>query len=803
MKISYNWLKDYVKVDFSVDKMGEVLTDLGLEVEGVSDFESVKGGLEGLVVGKVLSLEKHPNADKLSVTSVDVNNGEPLQIVCGAPNVAKGQTVVVATVGSSLYPLGSNESFKIKKSKIRGVESHGMLCAEDEIGLGESHDGIMVLPNKYEAGIALAECFKVYKDQIFEIGLTPNRADAMGHIGVAQDVYAYCKLHHPELGLSLELPKLEFLDGQKSSSIEVEIYNAEKCPRYVGLEIKDVKIKESPSWLKNKLNSLGVKSINNIVDITNFVLWEYGQALHAFDADKISGNKVLVKTLEEGSSFTTLDASKLTLSADDLMICDTDGGMCMAGVYGGLESGVSATTKNIFLESAYFESTSIRRSSERHGLRTDAALRFEKGADMGVLLPALQRAALLMVDLGEAKIESGIVDVYPKVIERSVIILDFAYLAKMLGQRLETNIIVNILEGLDFKILENKDNWLKVEVPYAKVDVKRPADLVEEILRVYGFNNIALENSMQISLGKNEGHDKWGFKNDLAKMMVAKGLNEIQNNSLVHSSYWSEDIRNKEGVVDILNYSSSELDVLRNGLMHSSLLAVSHNLKRNNRDLKFFEYGKSYSRFEQYVETEYLSICIVGAKNNHWKLGVQNSDIYYFRKMFESVFAKLNLKLELEVDENTADFKYKLGEDVIAVGGTVKEEDLKIFDIKENVYFGQIDLTKLYNAQLSSVLFYEELNKYPLVNRDLSLLLEEAVSFEEVRIQCLKSDKKILKDVNLFDVYEGKGIDKGQKSYAINFTFENKKKTLTDKEVDKVMKKIVANLESELGAKLR
>lgn len=807
MKISYNWLKDYINIDFSSSKLSSILTDLGLEVEGLHEFVNYPGGLEGLVVGQVLSVEKHPNADKLSITRVDINNGEPLHIVCGAPNVERGQKVVVADIGAKLYP-HQGEVFEIKKAKIRGVESFGMLCAEDEIGLGQGHDGIMVLPKEYEVGVALSKYIKVVRDSVFEIGLTPNRADAMSHIGVAQDLYAYCLLHHSDEKISLRLPDLKDISvDNKSKPIEIIVEDSMKCPRYSGVLIEDISIKPSPDWLRVKLEALGVKSINNIVDITNFVLWEYGQPLHAFDADKIKGGKVVVKCLEKDSVFTTLDGVNRKLSSDDLMICDANDGMCIAGVYGGTDSGVGENTQRIFLESALFESSSIRRTSQRHGLRTDAAVRFEKGGDIGVTISALKRAANLIQKLGGGVVVSNISDVYPSKIKKNKISLKRSYLDKMLGQNIDGDKIELILKGLDFEILESNDSKIEVEAPYAKVDVIRPADLVEEILRVYGFNNIALNSSMKISLGQNIGQERWNIKNELAKLLVAKGLSEIQNNSLVNSVYWDKVGENIEddNIVKVLNYSSADLNVLRKNLLFSNLITVSHNINRNNRNIQVFEYGKGYIRDGSYLEKEHLSICLTGSKSEFWGSDNENVGPYYLRKIVEAVFSKLNLDISLsDLEANEFEgFAYSIAKDVVSSGGKVRPEYLNVFDINQDVYFAQIDLDKLISIIGKESLFYKELNKFPSVRRDLSLLINEDIQFKTIADICLKVDRKTLKYVNLFDVYEGKGVESGKKSYAVNFTFENSNKTLTDKEVDKLMKKIISSLEKEIGAKLR
>ena len=808
MQISYSWIKKYIDIEFKPEELGEILTDLGLEVEGIKTFEKIPGNLEGLVVGEIKSVKNHPNADKLTLTEVDVNNGAFLNIICGAPNVSVGQKVVVAQPGTTIYPV-NEKPFKIKKAKIRGVESFGMLCAEDEIGIGEGHDGIIELPGEYEIGKELSLYIKNYVDHVYEIGLTPNRADAMSHIGVAQDIYAYCSYHLPEKKLELKLPELNDIAKERvGRPFNVVIENDEKCYRYTGLSIEGVKVSSSPDWLQNALLSIGLRPINNIVDITNYVLWEYGQALHAFDADNINGDNVIVKTMEQGASFITLDGDERKLDADDLIICDSKGGMCIAGVYGGLNSGVTDSTKNIFLESAYFEASTVRRSSQRHGLRTDAAVRFEKGADADVTIKALKRAASLIKELAGGEVTSDIIDNYPREIKNNLIDFNLDYLDKMAGQSIESANVKCILEGLNMNVAIKNDRQWQVEVPKAKVDVTRPADLVEEILRVYGFNNIEIKPQMNISLGQEDCYDKWRVNNEISSMLISKGLCEAQNNSLVNSLYWEKTGLNiqEHNVVDIINYSSRDLDVLRNDLLFSALNTVSHNLNRRNRDLKFFEFGKAYVKDQKYSEAEYLSLFLVGNKEKEsWRAKEQMVDSFYLRKLVEAVLFKLDIDFEFSPGSEGFEegFEYCIGEDIIVCGGLVKDEKLNIFDIKEPVYYAQINMGVLFKKLGIKPIYYKALNKYPSIRRDLSLLLKNGISFADIKSISFKQEKKLLTSVALFDVYEGKGIEKGMKSYAVSFVFENEHKTMKDKEVDSVMNKIMKALEKDLEAKLR
>jgi phenylalanyl-tRNA synthetase beta chain len=819
MKISYSWLKQYIDLDIDPQKLSELLTDGGLEVEGLEKVESIKGGLKGIKIGKVLSCEKHPNADKLSVTTVDVGSGEPLPIVCGAPNVAAGQKVLVATVGTMLY--AGDESFKIKKSKIRGEVSEGMICAEDELGLGTDHDGIMVLPEDAPIGLDAREFFNVEEDWVYEIGLTPNRTDATSHIGTARDLVAVINRFYPEKNLKLKIPDVSAfsIDNKSELPIEVKVETPEACARYSGICISNVQVKESPEWLQNRLKSIGLRPINNVVDITNFVLMESGQPLHAFDYDKIEGQKVIVKTLPEGTKFITLDEVERTLSSEDLMICNEKEGMCIAGVFGGKDFGVEQVTKNIFLESAYFDAVYIRKTSKRHNLKTDASFRFERGADPNITIYALKRAALLIKELAGGTIASEIQDIYPEPILPWKINLRYKQLDRLTGQVIPRDIVKSILSDLEIKIVMEEDWGLELEIPTFKVDVTREADVIEEVLRVFGYNYIDIDDQIHSSISYSQKPDPDKIRNLASEFLVAKGFTEAMNNSLTKADYY---IQNKafeeEKSVKILNPLSSELNVLRQSLLFGGLETISRNISFKRSDIKIFEFGNHY-HFEnvdsedvtaRYQQEQHLAMLISGYINNESWHGKQlKAGFYDLKAVLLQLLHKMginyrDLKLK-EISDAVFSYglEYRKKKKLIATIGKVSKETLKQLDIEQEVYYADINWDTLFDLVKLSKTSITELPKYPEVRRDLALLLDRDINFSSLETAAYHVERKILRSVNLFDVYEGKGIPDGKKSYAISFILQDEQKTLTDKVIDKTMSKIQKHFEKEFGATLR
>jgi len=812
MKLSLNWLKDYVSVDLSPDKISEILTDIGLEVEGMEETESIKGGLRGIVVGEVKTCEKHPNADKLSLTTVDIGEGEPLQIVCGAPNVAAGQKVLVATTGTTLYtPEG--EEWKIKKGKIRGVESVGMICAEDELGLGTSHDGIMVLPGEVEVGKSAADHFQVTKDVVYEIGLTPNRSDATSHLGSAKDLAAALKINYNHSG-KVNTPNIAgFKIDNHDLPIEVIVEDTVACPRYSGISIKNVTIKESPNWLKNKLSSIGVRPINNVVDITNFILHELGQPLHAFDLDKITGRKIIVKKLAEGTPFLALDETERKLSAQDLMICDGEGeAMCIGGVFGGLTSGVSDSTKNIFLESAHFNAGSIRRSSSRHLLRTDAAIVFEKGSDPNMTVFALKRAAILMKELADAEIASDIVDIYPNKIEPRQITVTFHNVKRLIGIDIPHQEIIDILEAMKMEIVQQDDNKFTVAVPTNKADVLREADIIEEILRIYGFNKVPVTNHVNSAISYAQKPDPQEIRNIAANHLVSNGFHEMMALSLSESRYYKEVIPlPEESLVFINNTSNIHLDIMRPMMLISGLEAIVRNQNRSNADLKLFEFGKSYRKAENgFAEKEHLTVYLTGKKYPENWLVTNKEDVNFFtlKAHVENILRRFNiLKFQSTTFEDEVfDFglKYHRGKQVLVRFGAIQRSILQKMSIKNDVFYAIFEWEAIMAALANHHIDFEPLNKFPTVRRDLALVIDKTVKFTEIVKLAQQTDKKILKEISLFDVYENEEqLGKGKKSYAISFIFENHNRTLKDKEVDKVMKKLIHVFAQKIGSFVR
>ena len=803
MKISYNWLKKYISTDIKPEEVAKLLTDTGLEVEGFEKIQTVKGGLEGLVIGEVLTKSKHPDADRLNVTTVNVGGDEPLQIVCGAANVAVGQKVVVATVGTTLY--NGDESFQIKKSKIRGEVSEGMICAEDEIGLGNSHDGIMVLDANAKIGSLAKEYFKIEDDFVFEIGLTPNRTDATSHIGVARDLAAAINLKKPT---TITRPCVDdFKVDNTSFNISVEVLDTERCPRYTGITLSGIEVKESPEWLKNKLLAIGLKPINNIVDVTNFVLHETGQPLHAFDADKIAGGEVIVKTVADQSSFVTLDDKERKLSSNDLMICNTQEPMCIAGVFGGSKSGVTNSTKNIFLESAYFNPVSVRKTAKHHGLNTDASFRYERGADPNITVYALKRAILLMQEVAGGKVSSDIIDVYPTPIKDFSVELSYETCDRLIGEQLDRAIIKKILVSLEIKIVEEKEYGLLLQVPAFKADVHREVDVVEEILRVYGYNNIKLPELMSSALVYRPSVDKDKIINTLSDVLVSQGFNEILSNSLTKSSYYQE----KESLVRLLNPLSNELDVMRQTLLFNGLETIVYNQNRKSPNVKFFEIGKTYTKqSDKFIENSFVSLFISGNYTpENWSINKTPTNFFHLKGYVQVILQKFGLADANFLYNQDAhpyydySLSYQLNDKELVRIGKISTKVQKQFDVTNEVFYAQINLDNFIKLASKTRIQYKEIGKFPSVRRDLALLLDKQVNYLQLEQLAYKQEKRLLKQVNLFDVYEGKNLEEGKKSYAISFVFQDDEKTLTDVQIDKTMERLIQGFTSELGAKLR
>ena len=808
MKISYNWLKQYVDFNLSPKDLAEVLTGVGLEVEDIIPYETVQGGLEGVVVGEVKECGKHPDADKLSVTKVDVGSSDLLQIVCGAPNVAAGQKVLVALVGSSLYPT-SGDKLQIKKAKIRGVESFGMICAEDELGLGESHAGILVLGAAVPVGLKAAEYFKIEKDFTLEVNLTPNRADANSHIGVARDLATALNVAYKAKVnfVKPDISKFE-IPAAVDSKIEVEVLDEVACPRYSGITISGVTVDESPDWLKNRLKAIGARPINNIVDITNYVLHEYGQPLHAFDADKVEGHKVIVKKLAEGTIFKTLDEKEIKLSAEDLMICDTNGGMCIAGVFGGADSGVSNTTKAIFLESAYFAPTGIRRTATRHGLRTDAATHFEKGCDPNITIDALKRAALLICEIAGGKIASNIIDIYPVPIEGTRLVVSYDRMLRLAGFALEKAVIRDILQRLEIVIEKEDGDTLHLLIPAFKTDVKREADVVEELIRIYGYNSFTLPTSLKSSLAYSPAVDVQKLENKVAEMLSGAGFNEIWTNSVTQSKFEEDEVL-KQQQVKLLNSQTAELDSMRTSMLYSGLEVIAYNINRKATNLRLYEFGKTYAKIDdKYSEARHLTIFLTGKSNeDNWLEKGTAFSFYSLKSFVMNVLHKLGHRnFEISIAENAPySFSLSLKNEGVEVAklGTISKQTLTKFDIKNEVFFADINWDYLLEKSPFHKVSFSELPKFPSVRRDLALVLNEEVQFEAIEKIATAESKKLLQEVSLFDVYKGDKIEKGKKSYAVSFIFQHPDKTLTDAEIEKIMSRLMGKYENELGAVIR
>lgn len=809
MKISYNWLKQFIKIDWDSQKTAELLTDLGLEVEGVTAFESVKGGLKGVVVGRVLTCEKHPNADKLKLTTVDIGDNNPLQIVCGAPNVAEGQLVPVATIGTKLYTAEGDE-WTIKKGKIRGEESHGMICAEDELGLGESHDGIMVLSNNLKPGMLCSDLFEVETDEVFEIGLTPNRADAMSHFGVARDLKAGLKQKEIQKEL-ITPPASHFNIDNRSLKIDVDVINNDLAPRYCGVTISDVLVQPSPDWLKNRLNAIGITPKNNLVDATNYVLHDLGQPLHAFDASKIKGGKIIVQTLPQGTKFTTLDGIERELHEEDLMICDSEKPMCIAGVFGGLQSGVTEHTTSIFLESAYFNPVSVRKSAKRHGLNTDASFRFERGIDIENVEYCLKRAALLIKEIAGGDITSEIVDLYPNKRKDYEVFLSFEKINNLIGQEIPKDTIKSILTSLDIKVKNVTESGLGLSVPSYRVDVQRQVDVIEEILRVYGYNNIEFSQKLNASIASTRALEDYKIEGVVGNLLAAKGYFEILTNSLTTPDYDSilESGEDKKQSISLLNPLSGELSTLRKTSIFSALEIAAYNINRKKASLRLFEFGKTYHTSKDIrTEDKYLSILLSGARHEQsWTGKNEPSGFFQLKSVVETILSRLGITGYTTLPHGAGLFSEGLtlmkGPMEVVSFGVVKKLLLKYFDIKQEILFAHFNWDVLLKLLNKKDIKFSPISKYPEVKRDFALLLDNNISFTEVYEIAKKTEKKLLKSVSLFDVYEGKNLPKGKKSYAVSFTLQDDNKTLTDNQIDKIMNKLQRNFEEELQAELR
>lgn len=807
MTISYKWLSEYLPVTVEPERLSRILTSIGLEVESMHAYEEVKGGLKGLVIGEVLHTEKHPNADKLTLTSVTIGNGEPLQIVCGAPNVAAGQKVVVAPVGTTIYPT-SGDPLTMKVAKIRNVESYGMICAEDEIGLGSSHAGILVLPVDARVGTRAADYFQPYEDHIYEIGLTPNRMDAMSHWGVARDVCAYLS-YHDKKDLRPKLPNGNgFKVDDQSLPIEVSVENITACPRYSGVSIANITVKESPNWLQQKLKAIGLRPINNIVDITNYIQHETGQPLHAFDADAIAGKKVIVKTLPEGTKFVTLDEKERILTNEDLMICNEKEGMCIAGVFGGLHSGVTDNTTNIFLESACFNPLYIRKTSFRLGLRTDAASRFEKGTDIAATVNVLKRAANMIREIAGGNIASEITDMYPQPREKTQVAIKYHFLKKLSGKNYHPDAVKNILVSLGFEVIKEGIDELRVAVPYHKPDISLPADLVEEVLRIDGLDNVPIPDAITITPAVEENHAKEILREKVADYLAGQGFNEIMTNSITNAAYFSEE--EQQHMVKMLNSLSAELNILRNSLFETALEVVAHNLNHKNNSLRLFEFGKAYSSSGagKYEETENLCIVTTGSVTTaSWKQKETAGDFYFLKGIVTAMLQLLGIKADgmeiLPVPKLENHVVFKLNGQIIAGGGEVKRSVLDRFDIRQPVYFASLNWSILSEIASQNKPAIQEISRFPAVQRDIAMVVARQLPYEMVESAVQKMRLKQLQTMQLFDIFESEKLGANKKSMAVSFTFLDNEKTLTDKEIDGWMNKIMTTLEKDLQAEIR
>ncbi len=820
MNISYNWLKEYVNFDLTPEETAAALTSIGLETGSVEEVQSIKGGLEGLVIGKVLTCEPHPNSDHMHITTVDLGQGEPVQIVCGAANVAAGQKVVVATLGTKLYD--GDECFTIKKSKLRGVESNGMICAEDEIGVGTSHEGIIVLPDDVTPGTLAKDYYNIKSDYVLEVDITPNRADACSHYGVARDLYAWLIQNGRQA--ELKRPSVDaFKVDNHDMDIDVVVENTEACPRYAGVSIKGVTVKESPEWLQNKLRLIGVRPINNIVDITNYILHAYGQPMHCFDADKIKGGKIVVRTCEEGTKFVTLDEVEHKLSERDLMICNAEEPMCIGGVFGGLDSGTTEATKDVFLESAYFHPTWVRKTARRHGLSTDSSFRFERGIDPNGCIYALKEAALLVKELAGGEIASEIKDNYPNPIADFAVELPFEYVNGLIGKEIPKETVKSIVRSLEMKIVEETESGLSLLVPPYRVDVQRPCDVVEDILRIYGYNNVEIPTTLKSSLSvKGEVDKSVKLQNLVSEQLVGCGFNEILNNSLTAAAYYEGlESYKPENLVRLMNPLSNDLNVMRATLLFGGLESICHNANRKNADLKFFEFGNCYhfnaekknpeKVLAAYSEELHMGLWVTGKRvSNSWAHANEDSSVYELKAYVLNIFRRLGVNFGGLVFGNLTNDIYSVaisvhtrGGKLLATFGVVSKKILKAFDIDNEVYYADLNWKELMKAIKGNAVYYKEISKFPAVKRDLALLIDKNVQFAEIEKIAYETDKKLLKSVELFDVYEGKNLEAGKKSYAVSFMLQDENATLNDKQIDKFMQKLITNLQNKLDAKLR
>ena len=815
MNISYKWLKEYVDFDLTAQQVCDALTSTGLEVDALEEVQSIKGGLKGLYVGKVLTCEAHPNSDHLHVTTVDLGKGEPSQIVCGAPNVAAGQKVIVADLGCVLYD--GDQEFVIKKSKLRGVESNGMICAEDEIGVGTSHEGIIVLPEDAVVGTPAAEYYHLESDWLIEVDITANRADALSHWGVARDLYAWLKqngydtsLHRPDC--------TKFKVDNHSLPIDVTIENQEACKRYACVSVTDCEVKESPDWLKNKLTTVGLRPINNIVDITNYVMMAYGQPLHTFDADMVKGHQIVVKTMPEGTPFQTLDGEEHKLSDRDLAICNAEDPMCIAGVFGGKGSGTYETTKNVVLESAYFHPTWIRKSARRHGLSTDASFRFERGVDPNGTIYALQQAAILCQELAGGKVSMEICDVYPEPMKNPVVELSYEYVHNLVGKDIPVETIKGICESLEMKVLNETPEALTLEIPAYRVDVQRPCDVVEDILRIYGYNNVEIPTQLKSSLViKGEEDQKHKLANLVSEQLVGEGFNEILNNSLTKGAYYGE----SNTVVKIMNPLSTDLNVMRQTLLYGGLESIQHNANRKRQNLRLFEFGNVYTfspekqndedPMQAYKEQYHAALWVTGKRvEGSWAHQNEDSTFYELSAYVENILRRIGLKPGMTVRKKSENDVFSAGLTIENRGGKklvemgiITKKLQKQFGIDNPVYYAELNWTQLMKATKKNEVLFTEVAKFPAVSRDLALLVDNSVEFAQIEQIARQTEKKLLKKVELFDVYEGDKLPVGKKSYAVNFILQDEEKTMGDKQIDAIMQKLIANLKKQLNAELR
>ena len=820
MNISYKWLKEYVDFDLTAQQVADALTSTGLEVDALEEVQSIKGGLKGLYVGKVLTCEAHPNSDHLHVTTVDLGKGEPSQIVCGAPNVAAGQKVIVADLGCVLYD--GDKEFVIKKSKLRGVESNGMICAEDEIGVGTSHDGIIVLPEDAVVGTPAAEYYNLESDWLIEVDITANRADGLSHWGVARDLYAWLKsngyetkMHRPDCSA--------FTVDNHDLPIEVKIENTEACKRYACVSVTDCEVKESPEWLKNKLNTIGLRPINNIVDITNYVMMAYGQPLHTFDADMVKGHKIVVKTMPDGTPFQTLDGEEHKLSDRDLAICNEEDPMCIAGVFGGKGSGTYETTKNVVLESAYFHPTWIRKSARRHGLSTDASFRFERGVDPNGTIYALQQAAILCKELAGGKVSMEIVDVYPEKMENAVVDLTYKYVHDLVGKDIPVEKIKSICESLEMKVLEETAEGLKLEIPAYRVDVTRPCDVVEDILRIYGYNNVEIPTQLKSSLViKGDEDQKHKLANLVSEQLVGEGFNEILNNSLTKGAYYEGSASfPAENCVKIMNPLSTDLNVMRQTLLYGGLESIQHNVNRKRGNLRFFEFGNVYTfdpekenlddPMQAYKEQYHAALWITGKRvEGSWAHANEDSNFYELSAYVENILRRIGVKPGMIVRKKSESDIFSAGLTIENRGGKkliemgiIAKKLQKQFGLDAPVFYAELNWTALMKVIKKNEVLYTEVPKFPAVSRDLALLVDNSVEFAQIEQIARQTEKKLLKKVELFDVYEGDKLPAGKKSYAVNFILQDEEKTMGDKQIDAIMQKLIANIKKQLGAELR